>query len=84
MNRIIPLRQALSDPAYFGGQLSGDSWVKWRVLLLSILGEPLDRAETFVFQELTGRPTVPAEACREFCGVAEEARAAPLGFSAPI
>jgi len=55
MRKIVTLRQALADPAYFGGQLSGDSWMRWRVLLLAILGEPLDAAELLAFSELTGR-----------------------------
>ena len=45
MRKIVTLRQALTDTAYFGGQLSGDSWARWRVLLLAILGEPLEPDE---------------------------------------
>ena len=41
MKKIASLRQALSDPRYFGGQLDGDSWLAWRALLFAILGEPL-------------------------------------------
>jgi len=29
--------------------------MRWRVLLLAILGEPLDAAELLAFSELTGR-----------------------------
>jgi hypothetical protein len=38
MKKIVTLRQALSDPQYFGGQLDGDSWALWRALLLAIMG----------------------------------------------
>jgi hypothetical protein len=36
MTRIVTLRQALSDAAYFGKQIAGDSWHNWRAVLLSI------------------------------------------------
>jgi hypothetical protein len=87
MRKIVTLRQALTDSAYFGGQLSGDSWLRWRVLLLAILGEPLDEAELFAFCELTGRHTAPAEPVREFAGViaaGEAAKAVPLASRRPI
>ena len=69
MRKIVTLRQALTDTAYFGEQLSGDSWARWRVLLLAILGELLEPAELAIFTELTGRPTAPTEPVREFAGI---------------
>jgi hypothetical protein len=69
MRKIITLRQALDDPQYFGGQLCGDTWRAWRVLMFAILGEPLTADELDVFKTLTGRPAAPAEPVREFAGV---------------
>jgi hypothetical protein len=60
---------ALTDPAYFGLQIAGPSWLSWRVLLLAIMGEPLEAEELPLFQGLTGRPSAPAEPVREFAGI---------------
>jgi hypothetical protein len=69
---ILSMREALDRKDYFGGQLSGDSWAKWRVLLIAIAGEPLLPDEVASFTELTGRATAPAEPPREFWGGALE------------
>src|SRR5580700_7910335 len=66
---ILSMREALDRKDYFGGQLSGDSWAKWRVLLIAIAGEPLLPDEVASFTELTGRAKAPAEPPREFWGV---------------
>jgi hypothetical protein len=52
-----------------GGVLAGDSWRPWRILLIAMMGEPLDAEERVIFAELTGRPTEPLERCEEFWGV---------------
>jgi hypothetical protein len=65
---ILSMREALDRKDYFGGQLSGDSWAKWRVLLIAIAGEPLLPDEVASFTELTGCATAPAEPPRECAG----------------
>lgn len=69
MKKLLTLRKALTDPAYFGGQLEGDSWGGWRVLLLAIMGETLKRDELAIFTTLTGRLAAPTEPVRQFIGV---------------
>jgi hypothetical protein len=69
MIKLVTLRQALTDPSYYGLQLSDQSWLRWRVLLLAIMGEPLEPEELPLFQGLTGRPSAPAEPVREFAGI---------------
>lgn len=39
--KLVSMRQALGDSAYFGGLLAGDSWAAWRVLLIAVVGEEL-------------------------------------------
>jgi hypothetical protein len=63
--KLISLRAALTDESYLGGQLQGDSWLPWRVLLLAIVGEPLEPDELAIFQELTGRAASPQAPVRE-------------------
>jgi hypothetical protein len=69
MKKIVTLRQALAAKQYFGGQLDGDSWAAWRVLLLAIMGEELTADELVIFQAITNRQKAPAEPVREFTGV---------------
>ena len=64
------LRRAMADPQLLGGALAGDSWLSWRALLLAMMGEPLDVAETEVFRRLTGRETPPAKRVEECAVVA--------------
>jgi hypothetical protein len=59
------MREALSDPDYFGSLLAGDSWRSWRVLLIAIMGEP----ERAIFRDLTGRDQEPGEPVEEFWAV---------------
>ena len=49
MKPLIPLRQALTDPAILGKALGAATWRNWRVLLMAAMGEPLtpDELETF-------------------------------------
>jgi hypothetical protein len=63
------MRDALADPAYFGGVLSGDSWRAWRVLLIAIVGERLTDGERSMFKSLTERASEPGELVEEFWGV---------------
>src|SRR5262249_54857912 len=67
--KVITLRPALTDHAYFGLPLSGPSWLQLRILLLPIMGEPPEAQELLLFQGLTGRPSAPAEPVREFAGI---------------
>lgn len=64
--KLVTMREALASPDYFGAYLPGESWAKWRVLLIAIMGEPLDDAELVVFRELTGREASPLAPVREF------------------
>ena len=49
--------------------MAGESWRAWRVLLVSLMGEPLDDAERAVFKRLTGREREPGEPVEEFLGL---------------
>lgn len=69
MKKIIPLRQALTDPQYFGGQLEGASWLPWRALLLAITGEALEADELALFQAITKRQEAPTAPVREVAAV---------------
>jgi hypothetical protein len=63
------MRAALEDARLLGGVLSGDSWRAWRVLLIAILGEPLDDSERAIFTALTGRDKEPLAIVDEFWGI---------------
>jgi phage terminase large subunit-like protein len=54
MKPLITTREALSRPDLFGPLLSGESWASWRVLLIAICGEKLNRKERRIFKSLTG------------------------------
>ena len=62
------MRRALSDPALLGDVLAGDSWAAWRILLIAMMGEPLDDEERAVFKSLTGRENEPLVRVEEFWG----------------
>ncbi len=64
------MRRALSDPALLGNVLPGVSWQAWRVLLVALMGEPLDDDERAIFARLTGRATEPLERVEEFWALA--------------
>jgi hypothetical protein len=59
---MIPLRDALFDEKLLGNILVGDSWNRWRALMLATAGEPLisdDEREHYKF--LTGREKPPED-----------------------
>ena len=63
------LRDALEDPALLGNAIPGPSWAGWRVLLLSIMGEPLRPDELEIFQQLTQRRDPPTSRVSEFYAI---------------
>ncbi len=69
MKPLVTMRKALEDPDIFGKVFAGDSWAKWRVLLIAIMGEELTEAERMVFQELTEREREPLAPVEEFWGI---------------
>ncbi|SDR52647.1 Phage terminase-like protein, large subunit, contains N-terminal HTH domain [Rhizobiales bacterium GAS113] len=69
MTPIVTMRAALSDPALLGTALPGASWRAWRVLLIAMMGEPLDAEEREIFTKLTGREHEPGQRVEEFWGV---------------
>ena len=69
MKTLIPMREALRRSEYFGDALVGNSWANWRVLLIAIAGEELDKTEAGAFKALSGRTGAPTEAAREFWAV---------------
>jgi hypothetical protein len=69
LRKLVSMREALTDPDYFGALLAGDSWASWRVLLIAIVGEDLTEDERVVFESLTGRPQEPGEVVEEFWAV---------------
>jgi len=69
MRKLITMRAALNDPAYFAKTLSDDSWASWRVLLIAIMGEELTDAERVIFKAFTGRDNEPLVAVSEFWGI---------------
>lgn len=69
LRKLISMREALADPAYFGALLGGDTWANWRVLLLAIVGEELTESEREAFRALTGRDNEPREPVSEFWAV---------------
>ena len=66
---LVTMRRALSDSSLLGRALEGDSWRAWRILLIALMGEPLDDAERVIFERLTGRATEPLERVEEFWAV---------------
>lgn len=69
MRKLITMREALSDPAYFADVLDGASWALWRVLLIASMGEALSPAELATFTQLTGRAMPPEEPVEAFWGI---------------
>jgi hypothetical protein len=62
---LVSMRRALEDPQLLGSVFDGESWSKWRVLLIAAVGEPLTDSERSVFQALTGREREPLEFSEE-------------------
>lgn len=52
----VTIRDAMTDPALFGGQFGGDSFAAWRALLAGFYGLALDQDETTTWREVTKRP----------------------------
>lgn len=62
---MIDIRQAMIDPALFGGQFGGESFAAWRALLAGFYGLELDETELATFTALTGRSEAPQGAFSE-------------------
>ena len=56
MTPKISLRRALADPAVLGGALVGPSWDAWRIMLLTVMGEPRRRTSS---RPSPGSPAAP-------------------------
>jgi hypothetical protein len=69
MANVTTMRHALEDPSLLGTVLPGPSWRTWVVLLVAIMGEPLDDEERAIFKEITGRDREPGERVHEFWGI---------------
>lgn len=65
MKPLVPLRQALGDPALLGNILPGPSWAPWRAVLLATVGEPLEPTELEIFTAVTGRTEPPPSLVEE-------------------
>jgi hypothetical protein len=65
----VTMRKASSDPKLLGNVLAGESWRRWRTLLVSLMGEALTDDERAIFKDLTGREREPLERVEEFWGV---------------
>ena len=59
------MRAALGDKRYFGKAMRGETWNLWRILLIAIMGEPLEPAELIEFERLTNRAASPTEPVKE-------------------
>ena len=57
----ITIRDAMTDPALFGGIYGGDTFTGWRALLAGFYGLPLDDTEAEAWHTLTGRTEAPTE-----------------------
>jgi hypothetical protein len=69
MKRETTLRKAFADKKLLGAELGGESWAKWRILLMALMGEKLRDGELDIFRQLTQRDQAPAECVSEFYGV---------------
>ncbi len=61
----VTIRDAMTDPALFGGQFGGESWAAWRALLAGFQGLTLTDAEAEHWKTLTGRESAPQSAFDE-------------------
>jgi len=69
LRKLVTMREALADPAYFGEAFAGESLATWRALLIAAMGEELTDAERELFEAVTGREREPLEPVAEFWGV---------------
>jgi len=51
----VTIRDAMTDPALFGGQFGGDSFAAWRALLAAFYGLELSDDELATLEAITGR-----------------------------
>jgi hypothetical protein len=65
VSAAVTIRDAMTDPALFGGQFGGESFAAWRALLAAFYGLPLTDAERSIIFTLTGRDNVPESAFAE-------------------
>lgn len=61
----VTIRDAMTDPALFGDQFGGESWLAWMALLCAFYALPLNREERRIFEKITGRTQSPQQACYE-------------------
>jgi hypothetical protein len=66
MHKLIPMRAALENKDIFGKVFEGDSWDRWRVLLIAAMGEELTDPERAIFYQMTGREREPLAIVSEF------------------
>jgi len=62
VSTAVTIRDAMTDPALFGGQFGGESWTAWRALLAGFYGLALDDGEAQHWHALTGRESAPQAA----------------------
>ena len=61
----VTIRDAMTDPALFGGQFGDNSFRAWRALLAGFYGLPLVDGELYLWREITGRKEAPTSAAEE-------------------
>jgi hypothetical protein len=69
LRKLVTMREALADAAYFGEVFAGASLASWRALLIAALGEELTDGERELFEAVTSREREPLEPVSEFWGV---------------
>jgi len=69
LRKLVSMRDALADPAYFGEVFSGQSWDVWRALLIAIVGEEQTEGERALFEAVTGREREPLAPVVEFWAI---------------
>jgi hypothetical protein len=62
---LVTMRAALADEALLGQVLPGDSWAKWRIILIALVGEALTAPERRIWRQLTGRDREPGAMVEE-------------------
>src|SRR3984893_13736137 len=70
MRKLLPLRRALTDPAWLGTLLGEPSFAVMRTLLIAAMGEPLEPDELSTFAKITGRTEAPTEPADELFVIA--------------
>jgi hypothetical protein len=63
---MLTIRQALDDPALFGGLFDRSSWRAWRTFLAALFGLPAESAHDLdLYRQCTGRRTWPPDPAAE-------------------